>query len=251
MTNYNKLLNNLNTLKLDKMRTYLPSFLDSLTKKDISITDLLLELTNKEIDYKNERAKENNIKLAAFPFKKELKDFDFDFQPSINKKVIQDLESLRFLEENKNILFIGASGVGKTHLATSLGIEAARKRYSVYFVSCQDLILRLNKAYNENKLENKLKHYSSYKLLIIDEIGYLPVNKQESNIFFQLIARRYENKSTIITTNQSFSKWGDVFKDTVLANAILDRLVHHSEIVYITGKSYRLQDKLNKMEVKK
>lgn len=248
MSNYTKLLNNLDALKLDKIRTYLPNVLDNIKNNDISIVDALFDMTEKEIEYRDIRATRLNVQIAAFPFRKEISDFDFDFQPSINKKQIQDLASLRFIEENKNVLFVGPSGVGKTHLATAIGIEAAKKRYSVYFINCHTLITKLNKAFYENKLEQQLKHYSSYRLFIIDEIGYLPVDKQGANLFFQLIAKRYEKKSTIITTNQYFSKWVDIFNDSVLANAILDRLIHHSEIVSISGKSYRIQDKINNQE---
>ena len=172
----------------------------------------------------------------------EIKDFDFDYQPSINKDIINDLSTLRFIEEKKNVLFLGSPGVGKTHLATSLGIEAARKRNSVYFISCNDLITNLSNAFKENRLESKIKFYCKYKLLIIDEIGYLPITKDEANMFFQLIAKRYETKPTIITTNQPFSKWGEVFGDTTIASAIIDRLVHHSIIINIKGKSYRIKD---------
>ena len=119
-----------------------------------------------------------------------------------------------------------------------------------YFISCHDLIIQLNKAHSENQLEKKLKHYTKYRLLIIDEIGYLPIDKQGANLFFQLIAKRYEKQSTIITTNQPFSKWGEVFSDSILANAILDRLLHHSEIIKITGPSYRIKDKMEEMERK-
>lgn len=120
-----------------------------------------------------------------------------------------------------------SSDVGKTHLATALGIEAAKKRNSVYFISCNDLITNLSRAFKENRLDSKIKFYCKYKLLIIDEIGYLPITKEESNMFFQLIAKRYENKSTIITTNLPFSKWGEVFGDSIIASAIINRLVHH------------------------
>lgn len=250
MTNYNRLINNLSILKMDKLVSYMPVFLDYLKDKDISFIDALVELTEKEIEFRDERAMKSNIQVAAFPFRKEIKDYDFSFQPSVSKKQIMDIASLRFLETNKNILFVGSSGVGKTHLAVSIGIEAAKKRYSTYFINCQSLIEKLNKSLYENKFEQKLRHYASYRLLIIDEIGYLPVDKQGANLFFQLIARRYEKKSTIITTNQTFSKWGEVFSDNTLANAILDRLIHHSEIVKITGKSYRIQNKLIEMEGK-
>ena len=238
---YQKLMNNLETLKLEKIYTYLPNYLDSITKKDISFTDALLHLTEKEIEFRNERASKIQIAVSGFPFTKTLSEFDFDYQPSINKAQLQDLCTLRFMEKTENILFYGSSGVGKTHLAIAIGIAAASTRQITYFISCHDLIQQLNKAHSENRLDTKLKHFSKYKLLIIDEIGYLPVDKQGANLFFQLIARRYEKNSTIITTNQPFSKWGEVFSDTTLANAILDRLLHHSQLVKITGPSYRLK----------
>ena len=244
MTNYNKLLNHLEILKLEKVKSLLPTYLDEITSKEISFIDALYKLTEQEIKHQNKRASLSNIKVAAFPFERDLEDFDFDFQPSINKQEILDIASLRFIENNENLLFLGSSGVGKTHLATAIGRLAARKRYSSYFINCHKLISILNKAHYENKLEQKLRVYAKYRLLIIDEIGYLPLDKQGANLFFQLIAKRYEQKSTIITTNQPFSQWGDVFGDNILANAILDRLIHHSKIVKISGNSYRIKDKI-------
>lgn len=251
MSNYNKLLNNLEELKLEKFRSFLPNYLEEITKKEIPFTEALLELTKKELNFRNERASKIQIAVSAFPFEKTLSDFDFDFQPSINKTQLLDFESLRFIENKENILFFGSSGVGKTHLAVALGIAAAKKRYITYFISCNDLIMQLNKAHAENRLEAKLKHYAKYKLLIIDEIGYLPIDKQGANLLFQLINKRYEKNSTIITTNQAFSKWGEVFSDITLANAILDRLIHHSSIIKITGPSYRLKGKMELVEAKK
>ncbi len=248
MNNYTKLLNNLETLKLDKIKDYYPNFIDKVTKNNISITDALYELTNKEIEYRDERSSQIQVTVSAFPYKKEISDFDFDYQPSVNKQEILELNTLGFLERHENILFLGPSGVGKTHLAVALGITAAKKRYSVYFISCHDLITQLNKAQYENKLEKRIKHFCGYELLIIDEIGYLPIDKQGANLLFQLIAKRYEKKSTIITTNMTFNKWGEVFNDNTLANAILDRLLHHSSIINITGSSYRIKDKLDRLE---
>lgn len=239
---YAKLLNNLETLKLEKMYSYIPAYLDTVVKDNISVLDALIHLTDKEIEYKNEMASKIQITVAGFPFIKKVEDFNFDFQPSINKAEIKDLCTLRFIENKENILFYGTPGVGKTHLATAIGVEAASKRYLTYFISCHDLIQNLRKAYNENRLEARLKHYNKYKLLIIDEIGYLPIDKLGANLFFQLITKRYEHNSTIITTNQPFSKWGDVFSDMTLANAILDRLLHHSHIIKIVGPSYRTKD---------
>lgn len=250
MTTYNKLLSNLEVLKLDKMRNFLPNYLDEIVKNKISLLDALHTLTEKELEFRNDRASKIQIRVSAFPFEKELDDFDFDYQPSINKQLIYDLSTLRFIENKSNVLFFGSSGVGKTHLAVSLGIAATKKRVMTYFISCHDLIIQLNKAHSENQLEKKLKHYTKYRLLIIDEIGYLPIDKQGANLFFQLIAKRYEKQSTIITTNQPFSKWGEVFSDSILANAILDRLLHHSEIIKITGPSYRIKDKMEEMERK-
>lgn len=247
MNDYNKLLNNFDILKLDKMRDYYPNYVEIATKKNKTLTEALLELTNKEIEYRDERASQIQITVSAFPYKKEIEDFDFDYQPSINKQEILELNNLGFISRHENILFVGPSGVGKTHLATSIGITAAKKRYSVYFISCHDLITQLNKAHYENKLEARIKHFCRYELLIIDEIGYLPVDKQGANLFFQLIAKRYEKHSTIITTNQSFNKWGEVFNDSIIANAILDRLLHHSSVINIKGTSYRIKDKLNEM----
>ncbi len=248
MNDYNKLLTNFEMLKLDKMKDYYPNYVDTATKNNKSLTEALLDLTNKEIEYRNERASQIQITVSAFPYKKEIEDFDFDYQPSINKQEIAELNNLGFLTKHENILFVGPSGVGKTHLATSICITAAKKRYSVYFISCHDLITQLNKAHFENKLESRIKHFCRYELLIINEIGYLPVDKQGANLFFQLIAKRYEKHSTIITTNQTFNKWGDVFSDNVLANAILDRLLHHSHVINIKGTSYRIKDKLQHLD---
>ena len=150
-----------------------------------------------------------------------------------------DLATMRFMEDSKNILFVGNPGVGKTHLAVALGIKATQSRYSVYFTTCHQLITKLNKAHKENRLDKQLQHFSQYKLLIIDEIGYLPIDQQGVNLFFQLISKRYGNKSTIITTNMPFSSWGKIFNDNIIANAILDRLLHHAYVVKIVGESYR------------
>jgi DNA replication protein DnaC len=148
----------------------------------------------------------------------------------------------RFIANCENIVFLGTSGVGKTHLSTSIGISAAKKSISTYFIKCHDLIQNLKKAKLENRLDVRLKHYCGYKLLIIDEIGYLPIDKEDSKLFFQLIDKRYEKKSTIFTTNINFSNWDQVFLDPVLANAILDRVLHHAHVINITGNSYRLKD---------
>ena len=248
LTNYNKLLNNLDALKLYTMKNNLSLYMDMINKEEKSAVDALYELTEKEVKFKTERAISTMIKTAGFPFSKTIDDYDFDFQPSVKRKEIEDYKSLRFLENNENLLFIGSSGVGKTHLATAIGIEAAKNRYSVYFISCQELMNQLKKAESENRLEQRLKAFSRHKLLIIDEIGYVNLDKESANLFFQLISMRYEVKSTIITTNKNLSKWSDIFNDPVIANAILDRLLHHSHIVNIVGPSYRVKDVLESLD---
>lgn len=247
MSNYQNLCENLRNLKLTQINLKLDEYISKVNEGTISLVDALYELTTKEIAVKNFNATNAMVKVAGFPHLKEMKDFDFDFQPKINKKQFLDFESLRFLESNSNIILIGNSGVGKTHLATSIGIAAAKKRVSTYFIKCHDLIDQLKKAYLENRLESRIKHYSKYKLLIIDEIGYLPIGEQEAKMFFQLIDKRYEQKSTIITSNINLSDWSQIFVDNMLASAILDRLVHHSSIVNILGNSYRTASALSKI----
>lgn len=242
MTEHEKLLENLAYLKMKEMGLHLDETIDFINKNNLSFTEGLVKLTNYEIDHKEASMIKAMVKVGAFPHQKELKDFDFTFQENINKEEILEFTSHRFIHQNENIVFIGSSGVGKTHLSTSIGISAAKKRISTYFIKCHDLIAQLKKAKLENRLEDRLRHFTKYKLLIIDELGYLPIEKEDSKLFFQLIDRRYEKRSTIMTTNINFSSWDNIFMDPVIANAILDRVLHHAHVVQITGKSYRLKD---------
>ncbi len=239
---YTQLSDNLTKLGLSQIKLNFEKIFSDITSNKISLTEGFLKLTNYEIDYKQRSAALSIVKVAAFPYLKELKDFDFEFQPSINQQQILELANIGFINKTENIVFLGSSGVGKTHLATSIGIAAAKQRISTYFIKCNDLFIQLKKAKLENRLDARLKNYAKYKLLIIDEIGYLPINQEDSNLFFQLIDMRYEKKSTIFTTNISFDKWDKVFYDVVVANAILDRILHHCHVIAVTGKSFRLKD---------
>ena len=239
---YQQLCRNLEALKLTQMQLHLNEVADFVSANNLSFSEGLLKLTNFEADFKTESAARSMVKAGAFPHHKELKDFDFSFQPGINRQEIFEYNTLRFLEKNENLVFLGPSGVGKTHLATSIGITAAKQRISTYFIKCNDLLQQLKKAQSENRLNDRLKHFSKYRLLIIDELGYLPINKEDSNLFFQLIDMRYEKKSTILTTNINFSDWDSVFFDAVVANAILDRVLHHAHVITISGRSYRLKE---------
>lgn len=242
---YSQLLANLDLLKLAQMKLHLDEVRDFVTTNGLSFTEGLLRLSNYEVDFKEQNASRSMVKSAAFPFVKGLEDFDFGFQPSVNEQEMREFESLGFLEKNENIVFLGPSGVGKTHLATSIGVAAAKKRTSTYFMKCHDLLQQLKKAKLENRLDARIKHFCHYRLLVIDELGYLPIDKEDSNLFFQLVDARYEKKSTIVTTNMNFNEWDGVFYDAVVAGAIMDRILHHAHVVPISGKSYRLKDHLS------
>ncbi len=240
--NFTRTLNNFETLNLTEFRANIEKYISYVESGEKTMIDALYELTELEMDLRTKRAMNACVKVANFPYIKRLSDFDFSFQPSINREQIMNFKYLQFIENKENIIFIGSPGVGKTHLATAIGIEAASLRTSTYFIGCNDLVLQLKKAHIENRLEQRLKFFSKYKLLIIDEVGFLPLDTESSNLLFQLIAKRYEKNSTIVTTNKSLSRWGEIFGDPVIANAILDRLLHHSHVINIVGRSYRTKD---------
>lgn len=239
---YTKIMENLKFLKSKESLDVIDKTIDHVTRNNLSFIDGFLYFTEEQVERKRINLVNHSVQMAGFPKIKSLAEFDFDYQPSINKQQIMDFNSLRFIEKKENIVFYGNSGVGKTHLATALGVSAAQNRYSTYFIKCGKLMDSLRKANQEGKLSERLKKLSGYKLLIIDEVGFLPISTEDSKLFFQLIDRRYEQASTIITTNINFSQWDEVFGDTMVANAIIDRLLHHATIVTIKGRSYRLQN---------
>ena len=224
------------------------NYLEQAIHNKTNIVECLDHILQEEALSKKKRAVANQIQMSGFPFRKTLNMFDFSFQPSINKEQIMELATMRFIENKENVVFLGTPGVGKTHLAVALGIIAAENRYSTYYINCHNLISQLNKAHFENRLQEKLKTFAKYKVLIIDEIGYLPMDIQGANLFFQLIAKRYEKNSTIFTSNKPFSTWNEIFSDITIASAILDRILHHCQVINIKGESYRLKERKELMK---
>jgi DNA replication protein DnaC len=238
-----RLQEQLQRLRLIQSVERLPSLLEAAAKRELSYSDFLEELLSTELAGKQERNTIMRVRMAHFPFEKSLESFDFKFQPSLDPKIVRELATCRYIANAENVLLLGPPGVGKTHLAVALGLKACAAGYRTLFASAASLITALTRAQSENRLEEKLKVLTQPKLLIIDEIGYLPLGPSGANLLFQLIARRYERGSIILTSNQSLSGWGDVFGDPIIATAILDRLLHHSTMLNVKGESYRLKEK--------
>jgi len=205
--------------------------------------DYLTKLIDGEASHRQDKSIERRIHLARFPFIKTLDQFQWSWPSSINKLQIQNIFRLNFLKDHSNIIFAGGVGLGKTHLAIALGHTACLNGYSVLFTSTVDVINSLYAAQTLGRLKQELAKYLKPQIIVLDELGYLPIDKTGADLLFQIISHRYEHGSTIITTNRAFAKWAEIFNnDAMLTSAIFDRLLHHAEAVTILGKSYRMKD---------
>jgi DNA replication protein DnaC len=233
----------LGSLGLSAVEARLEGLLERAAKDEPSYADFLLEVLTSEAEARRQRYLKTRLQLARLPYVKTFQQFDFSFQPSIDERQIRDLQTLRFIHEAANVIVLGPPGVGKTHLAVALAEAAIQAGQAAYFMTAHDLVTDLGQAYREGRLDRRLRVYLAPKVLIIDEMGYLPMDELGATIFFQLVSARYERGSIILTSNKSFGDWGSVFGDPIIATAILDRLLHHSTTINIRGESYRLKDR--------
>jgi DNA replication protein DnaC len=234
----------LTKLKMEHLEAQLPTLCEQAAQRDLDYQAFLAEALRTEWHGRFQRGVEARLRQSRFPWIKTLDQFDFDFQPSLDRRQVRELAGLSFIERAENVVVLGPPGVGKTHLSVALGVKAVEAGYSVVFHTLETLMTRLTRASHENRLEATLKQLTYPKLLILDELGYLPLTSSEASLFFRLVVRRYERGSLILTSNKSFLDWGELFaNDQALATAILDRLLHHATTLNVKGESYRLKEK--------
>ena len=241
---------NLSRLRLSRIREILQGVIKSAEEQGKSYLSFLDDLLEEEVAQKEQRRIEIALKISGLPFIKSIDEFDFTFQPKLDRQKVMSLFDLTFIRQNGNIIFLGPPGVGKTHLAVSLALKACQSGITIYFTNMEDLIKKLRKDHEAGRPGKGRSYYKS-SLVIVDEVGYTPINREECNLFFRFIANRYEKASTVITSNKAFSDWTELFHDPVIVTAILDRLLHHSTVINIRGNSYRLMGKTGEEALQK
>jgi len=239
------LTENLIYLKLPWIRQNYDTLAAEAAQKNWSHVEFLSRLLEGETHLRMDRATERRIKAARFPVIKTLEQFDWSWPKTINRPQIQNLFRLQFVEQKANVVFLGGVGLGKSHLAVALGYQACLQGHRTLFTSAADIINTLSAAQAAHRLKTELRRYLSPALLVIDELGFMPIDKHGADMIFQVISQRYEQGAIVLTTNKAFKTWPVIFNnDTVVTSAILDRLLHHAETVPIEGKSYRMKDRI-------
>jgi len=241
---YELLVQQLTHLRLGRVAEVLDAHMQRAVAANMSYLDFLRGLVQEATSAHDTRIVNGRIKAAHFPYLKTLEQFDFSFQPGLSRQKIADLATLRFVENHENVILLGPPGVGKTHVAIALALKACEAGHKVLFITLADLVAQLHAALADHSLSARFKTLRQVELLLIDEVGYVPLDKTGADHLFQVIARRYETGSIILTSNKAFTEWGNILGgDSVVASAILDRLLHHSVVFNIKGESYRLREK--------